>query len=60
MPFFSIKPLLCLTILILCTVGLSAQQISGTIKANNGEPLIGAAVFSLPNVMANLFLGFEL
>jgi outer membrane receptor protein involved in Fe transport len=44
MPILGIKSLLCLTILILCTVGLHAQQVSGTIKDNSGSPLVGAAV----------------
>lgn len=44
MPFFGIKSFLCLTILIFCTVGLHAQQVSGTVKDNDGSSVVGAAV----------------
>ncbi len=43
-PFCGIKSLLCLLAFVLCSVGLSAQQVSGTIKSNSGDPLVGAAV----------------
>lgn len=43
-PFSGIKSPLCLLIFILCSVGLSAQSISGTVKSTTGEPLVGAAV----------------
>ncbi len=43
-PFNGVKSRLCLLVFILCSVGLSAQQVSGTIKDDKGEPLVGAAV----------------
>ncbi len=43
-PFNGIESRLCLLVFIFCSVGLSAQNISGTVKNENGEPLIGAAV----------------
>lgn len=43
-PFNGIKSRLCLLVFILCSVGLSAQNISGTVKTTTGEPLVGAAV----------------
>lgn len=44
MPFYGIKSLLCLLAFLFCSVGLSAQNISGTVKNANDEPLVGAAV----------------
>ncbi len=37
-PFNGIKSRLCLLVFILCSVGLSAQNISGTVKSSTGEP----------------------
>lgn len=39
-----IKLLLCVAVLSFCSLGLSAQQISGTIKDSKGESIIGASV----------------
>ena len=42
--FKEFKLLLSIAFMSLCSIGLSAQQISGTIKDEKGEPLSGAAV----------------
>jgi iron complex outermembrane recepter protein len=44
LPQGGIKLLIFLLFLLFSRVGLSAQQISGTVKADNGEPLVGAAI----------------
>jgi iron complex outermembrane recepter protein len=39
-----VKAALCLLFLLIGALNLSAQQVSGTIKATNGDPLVGASV----------------
>jgi iron complex outermembrane recepter protein len=39
-----VKAALCLLFLLIGALNLSAQQVSGTIKAANGDPLVGASV----------------
>ena len=43
-PKNGIKSCFFLLMFILCSVGLSAQSVSGTVKSTSGEPLVGAAV----------------
>ena len=43
-PLNSVKSFLCLTIMLFCTVSLSAQKISGKVTDASGEPLIGSSV----------------
>ncbi|MBL7817901.1 MAG: TonB-dependent receptor [Saprospiraceae bacterium] len=44
LPFSGMKTFLCFTFFIVCTISLSAQQVSGTIKDNTGSPVVGASV----------------
>ncbi len=39
-----VKPLICLFFSLICAFNLSAQSVSGTIKADNGDPLVGASI----------------